>query len=117
MKRQFREVVDLIEYNDLVNMKKDIESGAINIKKLVEQKITEHKNKHLSSCSVCANDVNPSSSNNYTLIFGPDDFKKKATFCGIDCMIYFLNRLKSIKEENKDEKNLIRKQVNKQNRV
>lgn len=98
MKRRFRDVIDLIEYDDLIKINKDIDGGAIHLKRLVEGKIKEHQKSHNTQCSECLNQIDPNSVNNFTLMFGPDDFKKKATFCGLDCMEYFIHKLKNIKE-------------------
>ena len=103
MKKRLRDVIDLVDYHDLVRMKKDISEGGVHINKLLESKIKEHQKGHEAVCSVCASDIDPSSVNSYTLIFGPDDFKKKATFCGVDCLQYFLEHLKKIKQVKHDD--------------
>ena len=97
MSRKFEEVVDILDYNELMRFKNDIDNGAITLKKLLEEKIKKRLKEHEKVCVTCSSDLNFYSSNNYTLIFGPNDFKKKASFCGLDCMEYFINKLKNIR--------------------
>ena len=103
MKKRFRDVVDLIDYDDLLKMKKDIEKGGTHISRLVDDKIKEEQKKHHRVCSVCTNDISDHSVSTYTLVFGPDDFKKKATFCGIDCLEYFISGMKKRVEGVRNE--------------
>lgn len=98
MKKRFRDVIDIVDYEDLLKIKNDIDNGGLHLKKLVDEKIKEQQRKHNELCSVCSNEIDPSSTNSYTLVFGPDDFRKKATFCAVDCLEYFINNLKKIKE-------------------
>lgn len=98
LKRKFRDVVDFIEYDDLIKIKKDIESGGIHIKNLVEEKIKESQKSHDLVCSFCNSEIDSNSTTTYTLIFGPNDFRKKATFCAIDCLESFLGGIKEMKE-------------------
>jgi len=99
MKYKVKDVVDSIEYEDLLKLKRDIEGGGVHITKLIDQKIKEQEKQHEKVCSTCSNDIDPYSVNNYTLIFGSEDFKKKATFDGLDCLETFLEKLKQIKKE------------------
>lgn len=55
--------------------------------------------KKTSFCAVCGSKLDESQYV-YTLVFGPDDFQKKASFCGLDCMEYFLNYLKKLNKQN-----------------
>lgn len=99
MQYRLRDMIESLEYDDLVKMKRDIEGGSYHLKKLLKEKLLEEEKKHAKVCSVCSNDIDPRNVNNFTLIFGPDDFKKKASFCGLDCLEYFLTKLKHIKTE------------------
>jgi len=98
MKHKFRDAIDMIEYDDLIKMKADLESGGIHIQQMINAKIKEHEQQHDQICSACGENIEPTSTNTYTLVFGPEDFRKKATFCAVDCMEYFVN---SLKEMNK----------------
>jgi hypothetical protein len=97
VKYRLREIIDSIEFDELVKMKNDLDAGGFHLKSFVEHKIKEEEKKHDLYCATCSNKIDPSSVNNFTLIFGPDDFRKKATFCGIDCLEYFLKEIKQMK--------------------
>jgi hypothetical protein len=36
------------------------------------------------------------------LIFGPKDFRKKASFCALDCLEYFIEKIKKEKKAKED---------------
>jgi hypothetical protein len=98
MKYRLRDVIDSLDYNEMVKMKKDLEAGGFHLKAFLDHKIKEQEKEHASFCTTCGNSLEKQSSNNFTLIWGPDDFKKKASFCGMDCLNHFLSELKTIKE-------------------
>ena len=99
MKPKLKDVLDMIELEELMKIKEDIEqtSGA-HLKKLVEHKIRQKKEGHDEGvCSTCLGAVQPYAVENYSLVFGPGDFKKKASFCSIDCMNNFVKNLEKSK--------------------
>ena len=110
MTKRFEDIIDILDYNELMRFKTDIDSGAITSKKLVEEKIKRKLKEHERICATCSNTLNFYKSSNYTLIFGPDDFKKKASFCGLDCLEYFIIKLKEFKEKPKED-NVSNKEV------
>ena len=87
-----------MRYEELKKIKKDLEEGGVELQKIVDQKMKQYETTHEQTCSVCYNNLEPFSVHNYTLVFGPDDFKKKASFCGMDCLQYFLESFKNMKE-------------------
>ena len=89
MIEKIRKGIDNMDYNDLI-MEQELKKGAPILKTLIQQKIQEIETKHTGICANCGNKNNL----NYTLIFGSEDFKKKASFCGVDCLEYFLVQLK-----------------------
>ena len=103
MSRRFEEIIDILDYNELMRFKNDLDSGAITLKKLLEEKIKRKLREHEKICATCSNQLNFYKTNNYTVIFGPDDFKKKASFCGLDCLEYFIIKLKDIKVKPKED--------------
>ena len=103
MSRRFEDVMDVLDYNELMRFKSDLDSGAITVKKLLEEKIKRKLKEHEKICAICSSDINFYKSSNYTLVFGPDDFKKKASFCGIDCLEYFIAKLKDLKSNSKED--------------
>jgi len=102
MKKKLKEVVDNLEHEDLIKLQKDIEEeGGMHVKKLVSEKIQQLEDSEKAICAVCGKPINPYYTEHYKLIFGPRDFRKKASFCALDCMDYFLKNLrdsKTIKE-------------------
>ena len=100
-----RDIIGSVDYDELLKLRKDLEHGGVHLKKLVNMQIKEHEKTHDKVCSNCQTPIEPYSTSTYTLMFGPDDFKKKATFCAMDCMEFFIQKLKRIKEEgNKHQK-------------
>lgn len=101
MKKKLKEVMDYLEYEELVKIKKDLSAGGVHLARLVDDKIREETHKHEQYCCICNNKIDPYSVNNFTLVFGPADLRKKASFCALDCLEYFLKNLKELKAEMK----------------
>lgn len=93
--KKFKDVVEMIDYEDLLRLKYDLENGGLTIKEILKSRIEQEQKKHESFCSFCQNKIELKSVNTFTLIFGPHDFRKKATFCAHDCLEYFMNQLKA----------------------
>ena len=102
MSRRFEEVFDILDYNELMRFKTDVDAGAITVKRLLEEKIKNKLKEHEKVCATCSNTLNFYKTSNYTIVFGPDDFKKKASFCGLDCLEYFILKLKDLKTPKED---------------
>ncbi|MBN2459357.1 hypothetical protein JXB28_03670 [Candidatus Woesearchaeota archaeon] len=82
-----------LDEEDLNLIKKDLEAG--NIERLINKKLQEKKEKDFNKvCPVCQASIQDEG---LTLIFGPKDFRKKATFCAMDCLEYFLDKIKKQK--------------------
>lgn len=94
---RLKEFLDSLEHYELLQLKQGLDRGSLNMGKAIQEKISEHEKKHAKFCVTCSNSLDPCNTSNYTLLFGPEDFKKKASFCGIDCLGYFLVKLKEIK--------------------
>ena len=101
MGRKFEDVVDMLDYEELMKFKKDIDTGALAVKRLIELRIKRTLKEHDKICAVCFSELNFYAVNNYTLIFGPADFKKKASFCGLDCLGHFVIQLRSLKQSER----------------
>ena len=102
MSRRFEEIIEILDYNELMRFKNDLDTGAFTVKRFLEDRIKRKLKEHERVCATCSNDLNFYRTNNYTLLFGPDDFKKKASFCGLDCLEYFLIKLKNINTKPKE---------------
>ena len=93
-----KQFLNSLEHYELTKLKQQLEKGKIDFVKEIKEKIKEHEKKHEKFCVTCSSDLDPFSTNNYTLLFGPEDFKKKGSFCGQDCLEYFLLNLKQLKK-------------------
>ena|SRR3989344_4379780 len=97
MERRFEEVMQLLNHYELMKLKRDLESGGIEVQSILDKRIKEEEKKHDIYCMTCSGNIDQEDVNNFTLIFGPDSLKKKATFCAVDCLEYFLKNVKQIK--------------------
>ncbi|MFH1133574.1 MAG: hypothetical protein V1735_03725 [Nanoarchaeota archaeon] len=84
-----------LELQELLALRRDLSSGCIVIKRELAKRIQEERKQHASHCTTCQAPIDPSSASTFTVLFGPDDFKKRASFCAMDCMSYFMERLKN----------------------
>src|SRR3989338_6325808 len=75
---RLRDVVDSLDFNELVKMQQDLASGGFHLRKFLDKVISEKKNLHADHCATCSAPLTPTSRHNFTLVFGPDDFRKKA---------------------------------------
>lgn len=80
-------------YEDLRSIEKDLNEG--NIEKLIKERLLYFE-KDRKICPVCYKTIDEDD-DHFTLMFGPADFRKKAKFCGIDCLEFFINKIKNIR--------------------
>ena len=95
---RFKQFIDSLEHYELIRLRQHLEKGDLDIGKEIKEKLKEHEKKHAKYCATCSSTIISYNINTYNIIFGPDDFKKKASFCGLDCLEYFLIKLKQMKE-------------------
>ena len=100
MEMRFKDLINNLDHDELLSLRKDLQGGAVTIKKIIDGKIKENEKGKERYCAVCDKKMDIYSAN-YTLLFGPDDFKKRASFCAIDCLEYFINYLKDLKNSEK----------------
>lgn len=98
MKRRFRELIDELEHSDLTKLYRDLCTDGNYIKQILAEKIKEIEEQEQRICATCGNKINPFYVNDYVLMFGPRDFKKRAYFCAMDCMEYFIFQLKTLEK-------------------
>ena len=96
MKKRLVDLVSGLDYGELIKMQRDLFTGGSLIKQLVNNKIKEINERESALCATCGATFTLSSADEYTLIFGPAEFKRRATFCAMDCMEYFFANLKEI---------------------
>lgn len=88
-------IIDTLGYEELKNIEKDLNEG--NIERLIKEKLLQFE-KGRKICPVCYRTINEGDEH-FTLIFGPDDFKKKASFCGVDCLEFFISKIKGMRND------------------
>lgn len=93
MKKRLVEVINQVQYDDLVKIEKDLNSGGRHLRRLVHEKIVNIEKDIVKICATCGNKLNPYYIDDFKLIFGRRDFKKRAYFCGTDCLKHFLSTL------------------------
>jgi len=96
--------LDELDDEEIVEFEKDLKSGTI--QKFIEQKKEYFKVKD-KTCSVCGNAVNEDC---MVLVYGDPriGIRKKAHFCGTDCMEYFVN--KNIRHKDTPSRNTAKKE-------
>ncbi len=88
------DLVDGLSYSHLLRMQFDLNHGALHLKKLVDARIRMLEAANRKVCAACGNDIDSENASAYTVVFGPSDFRKKATCCGMDCFEEFIVKLK-----------------------
>lgn len=101
-KKKVKEVIEFLDYEELLKLKRDLDNGGTHLLKLVDSQIKKIELSHEVFCSDCGAKLDKNRASNYTLVFGPHDFMKKASFCGIDCMEHFISKLKNMKNGSSD---------------
>lgn len=87
---KLNDVISSLNYEDLKKIEKDLNEG--HISKLISAKLKKmDQNKKV--CPVCYKDI-PEGEEAFTLMFGPSDFRKKASFCALDCLEFFISQIK-----------------------
>lgn len=98
-------IINELDEDELELIKKDLEEG--HIEKLINQKINEKRERDFNKvCPVCQTPIDEDS---LTLIFGPKGLKRKASFCALDCLQYFVNKIKE--EKAQGEERLVRRPI------
>lgn len=105
MKLKLKDAIGSMDYNDLVDLHEDLKDGGHATRDLVEKRILEKEKEMGRFCHVCQSEIDPHSTTNYTLLLGPEGLRRKASFCAIDCMKYFISRLEERKKAVKSAEN------------
>jgi hypothetical protein len=100
-KKNLREALSALEYEELINLQKDLYSGGQGIRQLISNKIKEISTLESRNCATCGSLINLKVENEFTLIFGTAEVKKRASFCALDCMEYFTAGLKQLTSAKK----------------
>ncbi|MEM4637424.1 MAG: hypothetical protein QXK76_00150 [Candidatus Woesearchaeota archaeon] len=99
----YMDILEKLNLEELELFEKDLKEGYI--QKYIDQKKEFFKIKD-KYCPVCGNNVKEDC---FVLIWGEPSLRKKAHFCGIDCLKYFINNkinkktsIINIKKNNKN---------------
>jgi len=101
MKHKFKEFLENLEYGELLDLNKQLKDKNSEITTVLKNHLDVVERINARVCATCGNELNHNTKN-LTLHFGPEDFKKKASFCAFDCLDFFMNQLKQM--EMKREK-------------
>jgi|SaaInlStandDraft_6_1057023.scaffolds.fasta_scaffold248426_1 hypothetical protein len=88
-------IIGNMSYKELNAIEHDLYEG--NIGKLIKHRkeaFESYFNEKI--CPTCGN-THKGINEGYTLFFGPKDFRKKASFCGLDCLSYYVEKLRKNK--------------------
>lgn len=103
MKLKLNDAIKSLEYQDLVDLHEDLREGGHGVKSIVERRIVEKEKEQGKHCATCQSEIDLHSTNNFTLLLGPEGLRRKASFCAIDCMKYFISNLERRKAELKNK--------------
>ncbi|MBU2560981.1 MAG: hypothetical protein KKD17_01695 [Nanoarchaeota archaeon] len=98
MKLKLHDAIGSLDYTDLVDLHEDLKEGGHSLRSMVEKKIVDKEKEQGKQCCVCNSEIDVHSTNNFTLLLGPEGLRRKACFCAIDCMKYFIDGLEKRKE-------------------
>lgn len=82
-----------LNYAELKTLQEDLHMSVPLSKHLVDKRIEELETS-AGICAVCGTPMKDSP-NNFVLIFGPVGVRKKSSICAIDCLEYFVKKLKT----------------------
>ena len=95
---RIQDFVEDLKLDELYLVLKDLETGGIHLKRIVKESIRVKQRELDRRCHSCMNRIDPENIHNYTILIGPDSLKRKASFCGEDCLEYFLKQLKEARK-------------------
>ena len=104
VKKKFGDIVSSLEYEELVELQRDLFNGGASIKQIISNKLKEISATESRICGSCGSEVNLRTANEFTLIFGTSETKKRVSFCALDCMEYFTKNLKQITSKKLEQK-------------
>lgn len=94
MEYTIENLIDGLTYAQLLKMQFDLTHGAMGLRRLIDERIKMLENQNRKVCVTCGTEIFTDSTSTFTVLFGPADFRKKATCCGMDCFERFTIKLK-----------------------
>ncbi len=98
MVNKVRDMIDSIDEEELQKLYSDLSKGGNHLKKLVNDKIQELEESKTNYCITCGKGFGDHNAS-FSLVFGKNNLRKKACFCEIDCLEYFVSELKKMREK------------------
>ncbi|MBW2968480.1 hypothetical protein KY362_08420 [Candidatus Woesearchaeota archaeon] len=98
MKLKLNDAIGSLAYDDLIELHEDLKEGGFTLRNMVEKRIVEKEKEQGKHCSICQSEIDVHSANNYTLLLGPEGLRRKASFCALDCLKYFITEIEKRKE-------------------
>lgn len=81
-------LINSMNLNDLRKIRKDLVEG--NFLKLIDKRLTKLQDPN-KVCPICGSNIDE---NSIEMVFGREGLRKRATFCGHDCLEFFINDMK-----------------------
>lgn len=91
---KYSDILDNLDESSLDLFEADLKEG--NIQRYIERKKEFFKIKE-KLCPICGNNVNEDC---FVLIWGEPSIRKKAHFCGFDCLEYFFQKKLKINDDS-----------------
>jgi hypothetical protein len=101
MKLKLKDAIGSMDYHELVDLHEDLDKGGHSTRQLVKETILLKEKEMGKLCHVCQSEINPNSTTNFTLLLGPEGLRRKASFCAVDCLKYFIDSMEKSKAEFK----------------
>lgn len=95
----FDRLLQSMQLEDLYRLEDELKGGARQLQQCIRSKINDMEHQHDMLCVSCGVGLQIQQVDHYTLVFGPHEFRKKASFCGIDCLNGFIRELEVIQHK------------------
>jgi len=105
---KLKEIIKKLSPEELKDLEKELRTDSIHVKHIIEKEIKQNKFMKEKVCIVCGNPISQSKEP-LTLFFGRRDFRKKAYFCAVDCLEFYLKQIKNSETTPKPKKAITKK--------
>ena len=83
-----------LTYAQLLDLQHDLTKGAPVLLQKVSGLLERLELQQRGVCASCGVGLDPDKHQVLTLVFGPTDFRQKGSFCGVDCQMSFVEKLR-----------------------
>jgi hypothetical protein len=98
--QQIKDIILNLSIDDLKTLRDDLKTQNFTLK-LINEIIEKHEQSN-KVCASCGSQIDPFSQSKMVLTFGSPYFERRAHFCADDCMRYFLDKYKKVKDKSKE---------------